>query len=180
MPPAVPEAKVQVPQPSSSSSLAAALVNAVRIKKLTDDEDEEVDITDDLSDAGDSAVKRESCSPGRSHADEPETDGVLDGGTHREEADGGHVENHSERVIKEEGPSDGHGDSAPCPWPYGARLKEEGEGFRVSLSEPHGGQGRSESSEERSGHQGPCSEKAGANRYTVLTTTEQFPKVRHA
>ncbi|XP_054645429.1 histone H2A deubiquitinase MYSM1 isoform X2 [Dunckerocampus dactyliophorus] len=46
-----PAPSLQPPQPTSSR--AAALANMVRIKKLVDDEDEEVDITDDLTDDGD-------------------------------------------------------------------------------------------------------------------------------
>ncbi|XP_067085792.1 histone H2A deubiquitinase MYSM1 [Osmerus mordax] len=44
--------EVQGRAPESSSSHAAALANAVRIERLSDDEEQEVDITDDLSDEG--------------------------------------------------------------------------------------------------------------------------------
>ncbi|KAG7228844.1 hypothetical protein INR49_008622 [Caranx melampygus] len=43
------------PQPTSSHT--STLTNAVRIEKLSDDEDEDVDITDDLSDQGDTGDK---------------------------------------------------------------------------------------------------------------------------
>ncbi|KAK0144827.1 Histone H2A deubiquitinase MYSM1 [Merluccius polli] len=175
VPPVVPEAKIQVPQSSSSSSLAAALVNAVRIEKLSDNEDEEVDITDDLSDEGDSAkkpqaaaVKLESCAPGHDE-EEAETDSPPDGVGRRErsleESDGGEAEKRSEGAVKEESPINSHGDSAPCPRPEGARLKEEGEDVPISLNKPPVGQGKSwsESSEERSGLEGPYSEKADAS-----------------
>ncbi|KAM6938496.1 histone H2A deubiquitinase MYSM1 [Lycodopsis pacificus] len=52
-PSAGPEPHLQPPQPTSSQ--ASALTNTVRIEKLSDEEDEEVDITDDLSDDGDDA-----------------------------------------------------------------------------------------------------------------------------
>ncbi|XP_022048371.1 histone H2A deubiquitinase MYSM1 [Acanthochromis polyacanthus] len=47
-PSAGPVLHLQPPQPTSSH--ASSLANAVRIEKLSDDEDEDVDITDDLSD----------------------------------------------------------------------------------------------------------------------------------
>ncbi|XP_078115761.1 histone H2A deubiquitinase MYSM1 [Sander vitreus] len=50
-PSAGPALHLQPPQPTSSR--ASSLTNAVRIEKLSDDENEEVDITDDLSDDGD-------------------------------------------------------------------------------------------------------------------------------
>ncbi|XP_037625932.1 histone H2A deubiquitinase MYSM1 [Sebastes umbrosus] len=50
-PSAGPALHLQPPQPTSSH--AATLTNTVRIEKLSDEEDEEVDITDDLSDDGD-------------------------------------------------------------------------------------------------------------------------------
>lgn len=50
-PSAGPELHSQPPQ--ATSSHASALANTVRIEKLSDEEDEEVDITDDLSDDGD-------------------------------------------------------------------------------------------------------------------------------
>ncbi|CAL8307043.1 unnamed protein product [Lota lota] len=142
VPPVVPEAKIHLPQPSSSSILASALVNAVRIEQLSDDEDEEVDITDDLSDEGVSAkkpqaeLKLESCAS--AHDEEAEIDSPPDGGSRQErsheESDRAEAENHSERAVKEEGPS--HGDSAPCPWSEGARLEEEGEDVPISLNKP--------------------------------------------
>lgn len=55
------------PQPTSSHT--PTLTNTVRIEKLSDDEDEDVDITDDLSDQGDTGdksqaeLKCESCEP---------------------------------------------------------------------------------------------------------------------
>ncbi|XP_070817719.1 histone H2A deubiquitinase MYSM1 isoform X2 [Chaetodon trifascialis] len=57
----------QSPQPTSSR--VSTLANAVRIEKLSDEEDEEVDITDDLSDEGDdddkpqAVLKSEFCEP---------------------------------------------------------------------------------------------------------------------
>ncbi|XP_070688254.1 histone H2A deubiquitinase MYSM1 isoform X2 [Pempheris klunzingeri] len=50
-PSAGPVLHVQSPQPASSH--ASTLANTVRIEKLSDEEDEEVDITDDLSEEGD-------------------------------------------------------------------------------------------------------------------------------
>lgn len=44
---------VKLPQPQATSSQAVSLANAVRIEKLSDEENEEVDITDDLSSDGD-------------------------------------------------------------------------------------------------------------------------------
>lgn len=49
------ELHMQPPQPTSSH--APSLTNTVRIEKLSDDEDEDVDITDDLSDDGDADNK---------------------------------------------------------------------------------------------------------------------------
>lgn len=47
-----------VPQnPQTTSSLVNAVTNAVRIERLSDDEDEDVDITDDLSDDGEADSK---------------------------------------------------------------------------------------------------------------------------
>lgn len=66
-PSAGPVIHLQPPQPTSSH--ASALTNAVRIEKLSDEEDEEVDITDDLSDDGDgddkprAGLKTELCEP---------------------------------------------------------------------------------------------------------------------
>ena len=57
VPTVVPEARTHLPQAGSSSMSASPLLNAVRIEKLSEDEDEEVDITDDLSDEGVSAKK---------------------------------------------------------------------------------------------------------------------------
>ncbi|KAG8003421.1 Histone H2A deubiquitinase MYSM1 [Nibea albiflora] len=54
----------QPPQPTSS--VASTLANTVRIEKLSDEEDEEVDITDDLSDDGhcdNKPIKTEFCEP---------------------------------------------------------------------------------------------------------------------
>lgn len=44
---------VKLPPTQATSSQALTLVNTVRIEKLSDEENEEVDITDDLSDDGD-------------------------------------------------------------------------------------------------------------------------------
>uniref|UniRef100_A0A667ZKR8 Myb-like, SWIRM and MPN domain-containing protein 1 n=1 Tax=Myripristis murdjan TaxID=586833 RepID=A0A667ZKR8_9TELE len=64
----------------STSSHVSALANAVRIEKLSDDEDEEVDITDDLSDNGvlgdksQAVLKTESCQSGQFAGTEINTD----------------------------------------------------------------------------------------------------------
>lgn len=66
-PSAGPLLHLQPPQPTSSH--ASSLANTVRIEKLSDEEDEEVDITDDLSDDGDgddkpqAVLKTEFCEP---------------------------------------------------------------------------------------------------------------------
>ncbi|KAA8589853.1 hypothetical protein FQN60_013218 [Etheostoma spectabile] len=66
-PSAGPALHLQPPQPTSSR--ASSLTNTVRIEKLSDDENEEVDITDDLSDDGDgdaepqAVLKAEFCEP---------------------------------------------------------------------------------------------------------------------
>ncbi|XP_076009318.1 histone H2A deubiquitinase MYSM1 [Genypterus blacodes] len=68
---------LHVQPPPSTSSQASTLANAVRIEKLSDDEDEEVDITDDLSDDGGDKrqeVKTEACSPGQQIDTQMETD----------------------------------------------------------------------------------------------------------
>lgn len=44
---------MKLPPPQATSSQALTLANTVRIEKLSDEENEEVDITDDLSDDGD-------------------------------------------------------------------------------------------------------------------------------
>ncbi|KAE8294561.1 Histone H2A deubiquitinase MYSM1 [Larimichthys crocea] len=52
--------------PQTTSSVASTLANTVRIEKLSDEEDEEVDITDDLSDDGhcnNKPIKTEFCEP---------------------------------------------------------------------------------------------------------------------
>ncbi|XP_034736463.1 histone H2A deubiquitinase MYSM1 [Etheostoma cragini] len=66
-PSAGPALHLQPPQPTSSR--ASSQTNTVRIEKLSDDENEEVDITDDLSDDGDgddepqAVLKTEFCEP---------------------------------------------------------------------------------------------------------------------
>lgn len=66
-PSAGPALHLQPPQPTSSQ--ASTLTNTVRIEKLSDEEDEEVDITDDLSDDGEgdckppAVLKTEPCEP---------------------------------------------------------------------------------------------------------------------
>ena len=66
-PSAGPALHLQPPQPTSSH--ASTLTNTVRIEKLSDEEDEEVDITDDLSDDGEAVseppavLKTEPCEP---------------------------------------------------------------------------------------------------------------------
>ncbi|KAM4629013.1 histone H2A deubiquitinase MYSM1 isoform 1-T1 [Polymixia lowei] len=78
-PPPGPVVQVQA-QSSSSSSHTSALANAVRIEKLSDDEDEEVDITDDLSDEdklGDkpqAEFKTEFCKSGQLAGTDSQTD----------------------------------------------------------------------------------------------------------
>ncbi|XP_047444306.1 histone H2A deubiquitinase MYSM1 [Mugil cephalus] len=67
-PPAGPSLHIQQP-PQSATSLVSTLANAVRIEKLSDDEDEDVDITDDLSDDEEAddklqaVLKSEFCGP---------------------------------------------------------------------------------------------------------------------
>ncbi|XP_078141873.1 histone H2A deubiquitinase MYSM1 [Centroberyx gerrardi] len=74
-----------VPALQSTSSHASALANAVRIEKLSDDEDEEVDITDDLSDDGEegdkpqAVLKTESCSSEQLAETETQTDSPIQG-----------------------------------------------------------------------------------------------------
>lgn len=48
-------------QPQSTSSHPRTLANAVRIEKLSDDENEEIDITDDVSDNEEDKPKRDPC-----------------------------------------------------------------------------------------------------------------------
>uniref|UniRef100_A0A8D0ACF6 Myb-like, SWIRM and MPN domain-containing protein 1 n=1 Tax=Sander lucioperca TaxID=283035 RepID=A0A8D0ACF6_SANLU len=75
-----PALHLQPPQPTSSR--ASSLTNTVRIEKLSDDENEEVDITDDLSDDGDgdgddepqAVVKTEFCEPEQLAGTEVQTD----------------------------------------------------------------------------------------------------------
>ncbi|XP_036972042.1 histone H2A deubiquitinase MYSM1 [Acanthopagrus latus] len=61
--------KLHSQPPQATSSHASALANTVRIEKLSDEEDEEVDITDDLSNDGDHdnkpqlVLKTELCEP---------------------------------------------------------------------------------------------------------------------
>lgn len=68
----------QPPQPTSSR--ASTLANTVRIEKLSDEEDEEVDITDGLSDDGDyddkpqAVLETESCEPEQLAGTETQTD----------------------------------------------------------------------------------------------------------
>ncbi|XP_031167476.1 histone H2A deubiquitinase MYSM1 isoform X2 [Sander lucioperca] len=79
-PSAGPALHLQPPQPTSSR--ASSLTNTVRIEKLSDDENEEVDITDDLSDDGDgdgddepqAVVKTEFCEPEQLAGTEVQTD----------------------------------------------------------------------------------------------------------
>ena len=169
MPLIVHEAKMHLPQPSSSSILPSALVNAVRIEKLSDDEDEEVDITDDLSDEGISPKKPQVEDKLESYVAAHDVEAEMDSQTDRlsrqerslKKSEGGKAENHSERALKEDGSS--HVDSAPAYWSEGARLKEDGEDVSISLNKPQLGEGRSwsESSEGRSGPEGAYSETAG-------------------
>lgn len=64
---AAPSADPVLQSPQTSSSLDSIVTNTVRIEKLSNDEDEEVDITDDTSDDGDAdnkpqaEVKTECC-----------------------------------------------------------------------------------------------------------------------
>ncbi|XP_035509743.1 histone H2A deubiquitinase MYSM1 [Morone saxatilis] len=79
-PSAGPVLHLQAPQPTSSR--ASTLSNTVRIEKLSDEEDEEVDITDDLSDDGDgdgddklqTVLKTEFCEPELQAGAEVQTD----------------------------------------------------------------------------------------------------------
>lgn len=77
-PSAGPVMSSQPPQPTSSQ--ASTLANTVRIEKLSDEEDEEVDITDDLSDDGDyddkpkPVLKTGFCEPEQLTGTEIETD----------------------------------------------------------------------------------------------------------
>ncbi|XP_054458779.1 histone H2A deubiquitinase MYSM1 [Anoplopoma fimbria] len=80
-PSAGPALHLQPPQPTSSQALT--LTNAVRIEKLSDEEDEEVDITDDVSaddgdDGGDdkppAELRSDLCEPERLKTDEIQTD----------------------------------------------------------------------------------------------------------
>ncbi len=74
-PSAGPLLHLQPPQPTSSH--ASSLANAVRIEKLSDEEDEEVDITDDLSDGDDkpqAVLKTEFCEPEQLTSAEIHTD----------------------------------------------------------------------------------------------------------
>lgn len=79
--------------PQPSSGLTPALTNAVRIEKLSDDEDEDVDITDDLSDQGDESqaeVKSEPSEPEgtQSPSEEPEEPGTSEGDAAQQTEDG--------------------------------------------------------------------------------------------
>lgn len=73
-----PALQLQPPQPTSSG--VSSLANAVRIEKLSDDENEEIDITDDLSDDGDNGdnpqavVKDELCDSEQLSASAIQTD----------------------------------------------------------------------------------------------------------
>ncbi|XP_029286452.1 histone H2A deubiquitinase MYSM1 isoform X2 [Cottoperca gobio] len=73
-----PAPSLQPPQPTSSH--ASTLANTVRIEKLSDEEDEEVDITDDLSEDGDgdikpqAVIKTEFCEPEQLPSTEIQTD----------------------------------------------------------------------------------------------------------
>ncbi|XP_033478664.2 histone H2A deubiquitinase MYSM1 [Epinephelus lanceolatus] len=77
-PSAGPALHLQPPQPTSSH--VSTLSNTVRIEKLSDEEDEEVDITDDLSDDGEgdsklqTVVKTELCEPEKITGTEFQTD----------------------------------------------------------------------------------------------------------
>ncbi|XP_068599663.1 histone H2A deubiquitinase MYSM1 [Brachionichthys hirsutus] len=68
-----------------ASSCASSLANAVRIEKLSDDEDEEIDITDDLSDDGDgenklrNVVKSELCESEQLTASDIQTENPTEG-----------------------------------------------------------------------------------------------------
>ncbi|XP_040897243.1 histone H2A deubiquitinase MYSM1 [Toxotes jaculatrix] len=68
---AAPSAGPALHPPQPTSSHMPTLANTVRIEKLSEDEDEDVDITDDLSDDGDAGdksqavLKTESCEPER-------------------------------------------------------------------------------------------------------------------
>ncbi len=74
----------QPPQPTSSH--ASTLANTVRIEKLSDEEDEEVDITDDLSDAGNdddkpqAVFKTESCKQEQLTGTDIQTDDPTEAG----------------------------------------------------------------------------------------------------
>ncbi|XP_056459887.1 histone H2A deubiquitinase MYSM1 isoform X2 [Gadus chalcogrammus] len=174
------EAKIHLPQPSSSSILPSALVNAVRIEKLSDDEDEEVDITDDLSDEGISPKKPQVEDKLESYVAAHDVEAEMDSQTDRfsrqerslKKSEGGKAENHSERALKEDGSS--HVDSAPAHWSEGARLKEDGEDVSISLNKPQLGEGRSwsESSEGRSGPEGAYSETAGSDNGVGKSPTD--------
>ncbi|KAI4828763.1 hypothetical protein KUCAC02_022839 [Chaenocephalus aceratus] len=75
-PSAGPSAPLQPPQPTSSH--ASMLTNTVRIERLSDEEDEEVDITDDLSEDGDAkpqvVIKTEICEPEQPQSSEIQKD----------------------------------------------------------------------------------------------------------
>ncbi|KAK5907317.1 hypothetical protein CesoFtcFv8_005183 [Champsocephalus esox] len=75
-PSAGPSAPLQPPQPTSSH--ASMLTNTVRIERLSDEEDEEVDITDDLSEDGDAkpqvVIKTEICDPEQPQSSEIQKD----------------------------------------------------------------------------------------------------------
>ncbi|KAM3876110.1 histone H2A deubiquitinase MYSM1 [Diretmus argenteus] len=84
-PSAGPVVHVHAPQSTSSHASASTLGNAVRIEKLSDDEDEEVDITDDLSDDGEvgdklqAVLKTEPCWSGHLAGPETQTDNPRQG-----------------------------------------------------------------------------------------------------
>ncbi|CAJ1060107.1 histone H2A deubiquitinase MYSM1 [Xyrichtys novacula] len=93
-PPAGPVEHLQPPQLASSQPLA--LSKTVRIEKLSDEEDEEVDITDDLSDEGDG----ESCEPELQTETETLTDPLT-----QDQSEPGLTENqHSESFSSPESP----------------------------------------------------------------------------